>query len=430
MSADMKVFTYSVKDTSALLFCIVKGDVMTEREAKESVVKAGIRLVESGLIARTWGNVSCRLDKEHFAITPSGRDYLSLRPDDIVTVAISDCSYTGNVKPSGEKGVHAEVYSQFPDVNFVIHTHQEYASVVSTLGLDSIKSDLELPLLGDEIICASYGLPGTKKLRKGVSEALKRSKGNAIIMKYHGAICFGKDANEAFIVALDLEKVCDRFIASQYQKIVQTDKFDPDQMRQFALTRIAQTNKIMKTETSPLYCNSERTLQGFKMFTEDGNTINVSHVGVDGPYAKEAEFHNEIYRNNNHINYIIHKDTPDIITVSRANITLYPLVDDFAQIVGTKVKTVSDISSRTVTALKKASAVLVGNHGAYCCGASEGDAGAVQMIMEKNCKALLGGTLFGITEPISWLDSNLMRFVYLKKYSKQIGDKKEAIGKR
>jgi L-fuculose-phosphate aldolase len=63
---------------------------MTEREAKESVVKAGIRLVESGLIARTWGNVSCRLNNENFVITPSGRDYLSLTPEEIVTVAISD----------------------------------------------------------------------------------------------------------------------------------------------------------------------------------------------------------------------------------------------------------------------------------------------------------------------------------------------------
>ena len=38
-------------------------------EAKSEVVKAGLELVQSGLIARTWGNVSCRVDDEYFVIT-------------------------------------------------------------------------------------------------------------------------------------------------------------------------------------------------------------------------------------------------------------------------------------------------------------------------------------------------------------------------
>ena len=50
---------------------------MDEFTAKELVVKAGLELVRNGLIARTWGNVSCRLDDKTFAITPSGRSYES-----------------------------------------------------------------------------------------------------------------------------------------------------------------------------------------------------------------------------------------------------------------------------------------------------------------------------------------------------------------
>jgi ribulose-5-phosphate 4-epimerase/fuculose-1-phosphate aldolase len=46
---------------------------MNELKAKQKVVDAGIRLVESGLIARTWGNVSCRISDTHFVITPSGQ---------------------------------------------------------------------------------------------------------------------------------------------------------------------------------------------------------------------------------------------------------------------------------------------------------------------------------------------------------------------
>ena len=120
------------------------------------------------------------------------------------------------------------------------------------------------------------------------------------------------------------------------------------------------------------------------------------------------------------MNYIIHEDSPNILTISRANITLFPLVDDFAQIIGTKVKTVLTNPSKIAHALKNTDAVMIGNNGALCCGASEGDAIAVHMIMEKNCKALICGALFGEMKPISWIDRNLMRFVYLKKYSKQI----------
>ena len=45
---------------------------MEIEQAKLQVIQAGKMLCENGLIQRTWGNVSCRIDEEFFAITPSG----------------------------------------------------------------------------------------------------------------------------------------------------------------------------------------------------------------------------------------------------------------------------------------------------------------------------------------------------------------------
>ena len=45
---------------------------MDIQAAKELVIKAGKEVVASGLIARTWGNISCRIDDKQFVITPSG----------------------------------------------------------------------------------------------------------------------------------------------------------------------------------------------------------------------------------------------------------------------------------------------------------------------------------------------------------------------
>ena len=397
---------------------------MNDREARQKVVDAGIRLVKSGLIARTWGNVSCRINDTHFVISPSGRDYLSLTPEDIVTVAIADLSYSGDIKPSSEKGVHAEIYKYSLDYNFIIHTHQENASVISALGLDSMKVDPPFELLGNKVTCASYGLPGTKKLRGGIADALANTKGHAIIMRNHGAVCFGRDEAEAFQTASDLEKASSQFIEEKYREITAEKNFDADRMRQYVLTQIA-SEQTGGSDTASAYCNSERTKDGFLLHGCDNGTVAVKLGQLGGNLPEEAVIHNEIYRSNAKIHYIIHTDAPDVITISQANITLYPLVDDFAQIIGTKVKTVLPDSVRIASALKNTSAVLVSNNGALCCGASKGDAEAVQMIMQKNCKARIAGTLFGGVKPISRFDSKLMRFVYLQKYSKQISADKE-----
>lgn len=376
---------------------------MTIQEARETVVLAGKKLVESGLIARTWGNVSCRISDSHFVITPSGRDYLSLTPEEIVEVSISDCSYSGNIKPSSEKGVHTEVYKLHSDVHFVIHTHQDQASVVSALMLDSIRVPKAFPTLCGEVICAAYGLPGTKKLRRNVTEALFRSKGKAVIMKNHGALCFGTDYEEAFQVARELENACERFIQDQYAKISYKPNASILGNYLFSFSKLTKKESLQNNCTPFPSYESERVRNGLKPQIGD----------------KVIEtIHQEIYRSHENINYIIHPVTPVILAASCSGITLLPLLDDFAQIAGTSVKSVELIPYKVSNALKRSSAVLLQNSGAFCCGSTKEDAAAVAMILEKNCKALACAALFGGIKPINRFECSLMRYIYLKKYSK------------
>ena len=140
--------------------------VYTEEEARRIIVQAGHRLVKKGLTARTWGNISARISDTHFAITPSGRAYETLQPEDIVVVKIEDCSWEGDQKPSSEKGIHADVYRTRPGVNFVIHTHQAAASAWSILGKHISAADLmmsqdngaeQIRILGGETVFVSKG---------------------------------------------------------------------------------------------------------------------------------------------------------------------------------------------------------------------------------------------------------------------------------
>ena len=83
----------------------------TDTEARRLVIEAGHRLLENKLIARTWGNISARISKEECIITPSGRAYDTLKPEDLVVVKIADGSFEGSNKPSSEKGVHIAAYA-------------------------------------------------------------------------------------------------------------------------------------------------------------------------------------------------------------------------------------------------------------------------------------------------------------------------------
>lgn len=197
-----------------------------ERQAKRLVIQAGKELSQAGLIARTWGNVSCRLDEERFAITASGRNYMDLREEEVVPVNMKDLSYEGNVKPSSEKRIHRAVYQLKEDAGFVIHTHQDNASAVSAMGIGAADFNQDYPLIGKTVICAEYGLPGTKKLCENTTRALERSQGRAVILRHHGALCFGKDREEAFQAAYQLEEACGQYLKTIDRRMLCENKGD------------------------------------------------------------------------------------------------------------------------------------------------------------------------------------------------------------
>lgn len=144
--------------------------------AKHQVIEAGKQLVKENLIVRTWGNVSSRLDDNSFLITPSGRNYFTLTPAEIVEVKIADLSHKGDVKPSSEKRIHAAVYRNFPEINFIIHTHQENASILAASGLEAFQLPEPSSLLGRQVPCAPYALPGTRTLQRNVIMTLLASR--------------------------------------------------------------------------------------------------------------------------------------------------------------------------------------------------------------------------------------------------------------
>ena len=78
---------------------------MTAEEARKIVVDAGIRLVREGLVARTWGNISQRIDEKHIAITPSGRPYELLTAEDIAILKEAEEKFWRSIQTGERPGL-------------------------------------------------------------------------------------------------------------------------------------------------------------------------------------------------------------------------------------------------------------------------------------------------------------------------------------
>ena len=183
---------------------------------KETLLEGGRRLAASGLTVETWGNLSLRDEEGRVYITPSGMDYLSCTPEDIVVVDMEGRVLEGARRPSTELGLHLAVYRARSDVGAVVHTHAIYSTVFATLGREiPLCLDEAAQTLGDTVRVCHYALPGSQALARYAAQALEGG-ANACLLRAHGAVCVGRTMDQAFRVARVLEmtaEICWRALA-------------------------------------------------------------------------------------------------------------------------------------------------------------------------------------------------------------------------
>lgn len=361
--------------------------------ARELILKACRELQEHKLIVRTWGNISARIDDDHIAITPSGRDYDALTADDIV-ITDMEGKYEGDVKPSSELGVHLECYRLRPDVNFVVHTHQTYASALSALGMDirlgPRVSDRTRSLLGPKIVCAEYGLNGSRKIRQAVGYTIEvNPHTNHVLMRNHGVVCLGTDYDNAFHIALTLEKLC------------------------------AKVYEYYCTEGAPLIeqLKQRKAYVDDKEIPDNETTVTLTEgdaITVVQSVPEDLDPSSEPYGQ-----WILHVRTPYVLKMSERDETMKAYLDDMAQITGPAVNCVSAGADRATLfkAMGRGNAVLVEGDGAYCTGVSYDEALCVAEVLEKAAVAAYVAGIRG-AEPIKLYDAIIDRYKYVKKYSK------------
>jgi len=180
----------------------------------KKIIRYTKKLNSTNLSSLRSGNVSIRAKKKGingFFITPSGVNYSSLKPKDIVFVSLKGRFDKKRGKPSSEWRFHQDIYVNKKDAKAIVHAHSTCATAVSTHQKSIPAFHYMVGVAGGEDIkCAKYATFGTRNLSKNILSALKNR--YACLISNHGQIAFGKNLDSAFELAQEVENICHQYI--------------------------------------------------------------------------------------------------------------------------------------------------------------------------------------------------------------------------
>lgn len=155
--------------------------MMLESLRKE-VLKANQEIATRGLAPHTFGNASGvdRSGSEPLVvIKPSGVDYATMKPEDLIVTDLNGKIIEGKLNPSSDLDTHTLLYREFPQIGGVVHTHSEFATSWAQAGRS-------IPCLGTTHADYFHGpVPVTAPLTaEEVEEAYVRNTGAVIVRHF------------------------------------------------------------------------------------------------------------------------------------------------------------------------------------------------------------------------------------------------------
>ena len=191
---------------------------MSRDEVRKEIVEACKRLEANSLVQGASGNVSVRLPveegRELVAITPSGRPYRILEPQDILVIDMEGNVVEGEGKPSSEKNAHMTAYRVRADVNAVIHSHSVYASALAVAGIDlPCVLDEQVVGIGGPVRVAEFGMSASQDLADKAMAAMEQRQ--AVFLRSHGVLGVGRTLDEVLDVVAMVERTAKIYVLAR-----------------------------------------------------------------------------------------------------------------------------------------------------------------------------------------------------------------------
>ena len=133
---------------------------MKNLDQRNQIIEYSLKLNSTSLSPLRSGNISLRGredETEGYLITPSGKKYETLKPEDIVFVFLNEEPENNKStnKPSSEWRFHRDIYVNKEEADAIVHAHSPHATAVSSHGKSIPPFHYMIALAGgDDIKCA------------------------------------------------------------------------------------------------------------------------------------------------------------------------------------------------------------------------------------------------------------------------------------
>ena len=179
---------------------------------RSQVLAANQEIARRGLAPHTFGNAS-GVDRNGpqplVVIKPSGVDYATLKPEDLVITDLDGKIVEGTLRPSSDLDTHTLLYREFPQIGGVVHTHSEFATswaqscrpipCLGTTHADYFHGPVPVtdPLTAEEVASGYVRNTGAVIVRRFRSEGLDPVSVPGVLVAGHAPFAWGKNPADA-----------------------------------------------------------------------------------------------------------------------------------------------------------------------------------------------------------------------------------------
>ncbi len=184
-----------------------------DREKRQSIIDACLRMNVLGINQGTSGNISLR-HGDGMLVTPTSTPYEAMTPEQIVYMHL-DGNHDPAQRPSSEWRFHRDILRARPEVQAIVHAHPPYSTMLAIMGMEIPPVHYMVAVAGgDTIRCAPYATFGTQELSEHAVRALEGRM--ACLLAHHGMIAVGPSLSKAMWLAVEVET-----LARQYHGCLQ-----------------------------------------------------------------------------------------------------------------------------------------------------------------------------------------------------------------
>jgi L-ribulose-5-phosphate 4-epimerase len=213
---------------------------------RQQVLRVNQEIARRGLAPHTFGNASGidRTGSEPLVvIKPSGVDYVTMTPGDLVVSTLEGKIVEGSLRPSSDLATHTYLYREFTQIGGVVHTHSEFATswaqacrpipCLGTTHADYFHGPVPVtePLTAEEVAEDYVHNTGAVIVRRFQAQKLDPVAVPGVLVAGHAPFVWGRTPDEA----LEHADVLEYIARMAFRSVLLREPTKPSESSEFAI---------------------------------------------------------------------------------------------------------------------------------------------------------------------------------------------------